>query len=103
MSADADLVTTPDVGPSEVACSEPAMIPFAARLVSVTDHIALVSVCGEIDIYTGPRVRDAVAQGLGRGAQAVVFDLSEVSFIDATGLAVTVAAVRRLGPGSVAL
>jgi anti-anti-sigma factor len=103
MSADAYLVTTPDVGLREVARPEPAMLPFEARLASVTEHVALVSVCGEIDFYTAPRVGDAVAQGLGRGAQAVVFDLREVSFIDATGLAVAVAAVRSLGPGSVAI
>ncbi len=73
------------------------------QLERARERIAVVVVQGEIDIHTAPRLLDAFAQGVDEGAQTVVVDLSEVSFIDAAGLGVIVVAARRLGPGAVAL
>jgi anti-anti-sigma factor len=52
---------------------------------------------GRVDAFTAPRFRAAVAGCLDDGAGALVIDLSWVSFLDASGLAVAVYAARRLG------
>jgi anti-sigma B factor antagonist len=87
----------------EVAWLRLPRLPFAVALERATQHITVVVLQGEIDVHTAPRLRDALMPGIDAGAQAIVIDLSEVSFIDAAGLGVIVLAARRLGPGAVAL
>lgn len=60
------------------------------------DHRYVLSLSGELDLYTTPRVRqelDAVVRG---GGRHVVVDLRNVAFIDSTMLATLVEALRRL-------
>lgn len=63
--------------------------------VSVRDEgdWTVVVVSGEIDVSTAPTLR-AHLDALPSGAQVIV-DLSEVTFLDSTGLGVLVAARRR--------
>ena len=65
--------------------------------------LAVVIPRGEIDVFTAPRFRNAVERCLNDGANALVVDLSWVSFLDASGLAVAVSAARRLGAGRTAI
>jgi len=55
----------------------------------------VVSVAGEVDAHTAPPVREAVLATVGPGARVVV-DLTEVTFLDSTGLGVFVTALKRL-------
>jgi len=69
-----------------------------------TDHPGreqvVVTVSGEIDLYTAGRLREALdALDLAQVRRLVV-DLGEVAFIDSTGLGVLVAAARRLPVGA---
>lgn len=60
------------------------------------DHRYVVSLSGELDLYTTPRVRqelDAVVQG---GGRHVVVDLRDAAFVDSTMLATLVEALREL-------
>ena len=87
----------------EVAWLRQPRLPFQVSLVRATQHTTVVVLQGEIDLHTVPRFRDAVAASVDEGARAIVIDLSDVSFIDATGLGVVVLAARRLGLGAVAM
>ena len=50
----------------------------------------VVGVAGEIDNYTAPQLRDALAEALDRGATQLVVDLSETAFLDSSALGVLV-------------
>jgi anti-sigma B factor antagonist len=54
--------------------------------VSSTPYGAVVVIAGELDIATVPRVREAFASEALTHSGAVVVDLTEVSFMDSTGL-----------------
>jgi anti-sigma B factor antagonist len=60
----------------------------------------VVAVSGEIDLHTSGRLRDEF-DGLDvTSVERLVVDLSDVGFIDSTGLGVLVAAARRLPVGA---
>jgi anti-sigma B factor antagonist len=67
-----------------------------ARVASLTSELALVSVSGELDLYTADRVKGGIDEADTVGADTVVVDLSEISFIDSTALGVLVQESRRL-------
>ena len=56
----------------------------------------VVSVAGEIDVYTAPRLREEITELVAAGTYDIVIDMSEVEFLDSTGLGVLVGAHRRL-------
>ena len=87
----------------EVAWLRQPRISFAVTLERATPQITMVVPQGEIDLHTAPQLREAVVRSIDQGARAIVVDLSAVSFVDSGGLGVIVTAVRRLGPGAVAL
>ena len=51
---------------------------------------------GEIDLHESPAVRDELRSLIERKPPRVVVDLSEVSYIDSSGLAVLVEALQRI-------
>lgn len=58
------------------------------------DH-AVVSVHGEVDLYTAPRLQTELAALAHDGASQVVVDLSKVEFCDSTGMNVLLSAMKR--------
>jgi anti-sigma B factor antagonist len=70
--------------------------PLAPFDVSVErlDGTAVVHVAGELDLATSPRL-SAVLAGLEQPCDRVVLDLSELAFIDSTGLSLTVTEYQR--------
>ena len=52
----------------------------------------VVSIKGEIDVYSAPQLKDALTDLIGAGSAAVVVDPTEVGFLDSTGLGALVAA-----------
>lgn len=61
----------------------------AQFVVNPTDECALVQARGEIDIATSPRLFDALLVAVDHCPRVVV-DMSEVTFVDSTGLNVLV-------------
>jgi anti-sigma B factor antagonist len=61
-----------------------------------SDGEYLVTVSGEIDVATSPRLRHELLGLLDQKAQSIVLDLGGMSFIDSSGLGVLVGALRRL-------
>jgi|SoiMethySBSTD1v2_1073268.scaffolds.fasta_scaffold11973_1 anti-sigma B factor antagonist len=60
--------------------------PFAVTSVDSGDWWCQISLAGELDIATGPQLRQAVADALGRGRRHVAIDAGRLSFIDSGGL-----------------
>jgi anti-sigma B factor antagonist len=50
---------------------------------------------GEIDIYTGQQLRDALREALAARPAQIVIDMAAVTFIDSSGLGVLIAAFKR--------
>jgi anti-sigma B factor antagonist len=75
--------------------------PLAVKR-STSDGHDVLSVEGELDIATAPRMLAALNDALAEIARPLVIDLSRVVFMDSTGLALLINArrrVRRLGQG----
>jgi anti-sigma B factor antagonist len=73
-------------------------VPFAVQRGTLDDRIGLIALCGEVDISTSPRFKEALQALIDDGLTDVVVDLTEVTFIDSTALGVLVGAVRKLHP-----
>jgi anti-sigma B factor antagonist len=63
------------------------------------DDIFVVSLSGEHDLYTAPRVQAALREVVAAGASTTVVDLSETTFLDSTMLHVFLVARSELGDG----
>ena len=61
--------------------------PEFSLVVSEDDGTSVVSVKGELDIFTAPRLSNALA-GLVEAGQDVVVALGETAFMESTGIAV---------------
>ncbi len=57
--------------------------------------VPVLAVAGEIDVYTAPRLREQLLDLAKADHRTVVVDLSEVSFVDSTGLGVLVSGLKR--------
>lgn len=62
---------------------------------SVADH-TVVHVGGEIDVYTAPALRERLDEEIQHGHYALVVDLSDVTFMDSTGLGVLVGRLKQI-------
>jgi anti-sigma B factor antagonist len=60
------------------------------------EGIEIVAVGGEIDIASAPRLITGLNDAVGSGDTPVIVDLTEVGFMDSTGLALLLNAHRRL-------
>jgi len=60
--------------------------------------IEVVTVEGEIDISTAPRLRELLIDLAGKGNCQLIVDLEKVGFLDSTGLGVLVGGLRRVRP-----
>src|SRR5438876_9590788 len=57
---------------------------------------ALLTLRGEIDVYTAPRLRQAIIDLVDGGATRIVVDMEKVDFLDSTGLGVLVGGLQRV-------
>ena len=60
------------------------------------DGRAIVTVGGEIDVYTAPKLRDCITELVGAGSYNIVIDLEGVEFLDSTGLGVLVGGLKKV-------
>lgn len=59
------------------------------------DGVPVVSIIGEIDVATAPRLRDRLQDQVASGSSTVVVDLLHVTFLDSTALGVLVGVLKR--------
>ena len=57
---------------------------------------AVVTVAGEVDVYTAPALRERLVQAADSGCSELVVDMSAVEFIDSSGLGVLVSVLKRV-------
>jgi anti-sigma B factor antagonist len=74
---------------------EPARAELSIEGHAMGDRTVL-SVRGELDLYTAPALRDRVLAAADEGQRRLVIDLSGVPFMDSSGLGVIVACLKRL-------
>jgi anti-sigma B factor antagonist len=56
----------------------------------------VVTVRGEVDLFTAPEFKDSIAAAIDAGTKLVIVDLTETTFIDSSSLGVLISAQRRL-------
>jgi anti-sigma B factor antagonist len=81
------------------------MREFRLDTVGPLGDCAVLQVTGEIDVYTAPMLRERIRELAAKGAVHLIADLSQVDFLDSTGLGVLVGGLKRLREdgGSLAL
>ena len=64
----------------------------------IDEQTHVISLGGEIDLYTAPEFKERMVELIEAGKKHIVVDLSEATFIDSTTLGVLVGGVKRLRP-----
>jgi anti-sigma B factor antagonist len=62
------------------------------------DGVAVITVAGELDLYTAPRLKENLLAALEDGVLKIVVDMAGVHFIDSSALGVLIGGVKRLKP-----
>jgi anti-sigma B factor antagonist len=60
------------------------------------DGTPVVAVAGEIDLFTAPELKQAIARATRARSSRLILDLTDSSFIDSSSLGVLIGAHRRL-------
>lgn len=58
------------------------------------DDVTIVTVSGEVDVYTAPQLRSALEECVAAGHTTFIVDLKDVGFLDSTGLGVLVGRLK---------
>jgi anti-sigma B factor antagonist len=56
----------------------------------------VIDVEGEVDVFTAPKLREAIIGLLGDGKERLIVNLENVAFMDSTGLGVLVGGLKRV-------
>jgi anti-sigma B factor antagonist len=80
--------------------SSPKATPFGIVQRKLDARTSLVTVEGELDLFTAPNLKRTLVDALQTGSRRFVLDLSLTTFIDSTTLGVLVGITRRLEDGA---
>jgi anti-sigma B factor antagonist len=69
---------------------------FDIKTEELGDGAYVISLAGEVDLYTAPEFKQQLLEVISQGARNVVVDFSDTTFIDSTTLGVLVGGVKRL-------
>jgi anti-sigma B factor antagonist len=69
---------------------------FDIKTDQLDDSNYVISLAGEVDLYTAPEFKQQLLDVIAKGAKHVVVDFSDTTFIDSTTLGVLVGGVKRL-------
>src|SRR5207244_3571123 len=69
---------------------------FDIKTEQLSDDAYVISLAGEVDLYTAPEFKQQLLEVIGQGAKEVVVDFTDTTFIDSTTLGVLVGGVKRL-------
>jgi anti-sigma B factor antagonist len=56
----------------------------------------ILAVKGEVDLYTSPQLREGISDLIEEGQRKIVVDLTDVAFMDSSGLGVLVTGLKRV-------
>jgi anti-sigma B factor antagonist len=71
-------------------------VNFDVKTDKVDDATYVISLRGEVDLYTAPEFKQQLLDVISEGGKDVVVDFSDTTFIDSTTLGVLVGGVKRL-------
>jgi anti-sigma B factor antagonist len=71
-------------------------VNFEIKTEQLDDKSYVIALAGEVDLYTAPEFKQQLLDVIGNGAQDVVVDFTNTTFIDSTTLGVLVGGVKRL-------
>ena len=71
---------------------------FDVKTEKLSDDQYVISLAGEVDLYTAPEFKQQLLEVIDQGGRDVIVDLSSTTFIDSTTLGVLVGGVKRLRP-----
>jgi anti-sigma B factor antagonist len=69
---------------------------FDIKTEQLGDDAYVISLTGEVDLYTAPEFKQQLLEVIGQGGKQVIVDFSNTTFIDSTTLGVLVGGVKRL-------
>ena len=69
---------------------------FDIKTEQLSDTSYVISLAGEVDLYTAPEFKQQLLEVSAQGGKEVVVDFSDTTFIDSTTLGVLVGGVKRL-------
>jgi anti-sigma B factor antagonist len=71
---------------------------FSIKSEQIADARHVISLTGEVDLYTAPELKQQMLDAIANGATDVIVDFTDTTFIDSTTLGVLVGGVKRLRP-----
>ena len=71
---------------------------FDIKTEKLRDDAYVISLSGEVDLYTAPEFKQQLLEVVGQGGKDVLVDFTDTTFIDSTTLGVLVGGVKRLRP-----
>jgi anti-sigma B factor antagonist len=69
---------------------------LAVETVEVAPRVCVVAPSGELDLYTCPEFEGELTRVISNGAERVVVDLTQTTFIDSTALGILLGALENL-------
>ncbi|HEY3415031.1 MAG TPA: STAS domain-containing protein [Armatimonadota bacterium] len=60
------------------------------------EGVSVVTVQGEVDVYTAPRLKEEIHHSIDAGCTHLAIDLSGVAYMDSSGLGVLIGALKRV-------
>ena len=69
---------------------------FDIKTERIADDVYVISLAGEVDLYTAPEFKQQLLEVIGQGGKQVIVDFTNTTFIDSTTLGVLVGGVKRL-------
>jgi anti-sigma B factor antagonist len=71
-------------------------VNFDVKTDKVDDETYVISLAGEVDLYTAPEFKQQLLNVISEGGKDVIVDFTDTTFIDSTTLGVLVGGVKRL-------
>ena len=71
---------------------------FSVQSEQLEEGTHVISLAGEVDLYTAPELKQELLNAIDNGAKEVIVDFTDTTFIDSTTLGVLVGGVKRLRP-----
>lgn len=84
---------SPNSGGTAVSGEARSELPISLDVRALDGGVAVIA-AGEVDMVTTPQLRDCVQEEIGKQPGVLVLDLSGVSFLGSSGLAVLVEALE---------
>jgi anti-sigma B factor antagonist len=69
---------------------------FDIKTEQVNENAYVISLAGEVDLYTAPEFKQQLLEVIAQGGKDVIVDFTNTTFIDSTTLGVLVGGVKRL-------